>query len=254
MRRPAHGLAAALRQDRHVGRADINATVDAWIAGGLQFANGAAYSYVVLIGTGTSPGRAACTAPRWRRYWIRCWRTSRTTPSRTPNPTSCHPARLCRSVSRARQADREHKPHDRCGTGKGVQRELTVGMPFDALHVDRISLQRCTTNSPCYDLSCESRQGNVGPRVTAEGSALMFKKWFGGKPKVEPAKLVAQASPPSITLAMSNASSITEKINRSGAKQAFRPNLPIDDPAFLLGRIRNSNKQWTSFQLLAAKY
>ena len=64
----------------------------------------------------------------------------------------------------------------------------------------------------------------------------MFKKWFGGKPKVEPAKLVAQASPPSITLAMSNASSITEKINRSGAKQAFRPNLPIDDPAFLLGR------------------
>jgi hypothetical protein len=31
---------------------DINATVDTWIAGGLQFANGAAYSYVVLIGTG----------------------------------------------------------------------------------------------------------------------------------------------------------------------------------------------------------
>ena len=33
--------------------ADINATVDTWIAGGLQFANGAAYSYVVLIGTGS---------------------------------------------------------------------------------------------------------------------------------------------------------------------------------------------------------
>src|SRR5262249_31775100 len=33
--------------------ADINATVDTWIAGGLQFANGAAYSYLVLIGTGT---------------------------------------------------------------------------------------------------------------------------------------------------------------------------------------------------------
>src|SRR4029079_17195808 len=32
---------------------DINATVDTWIAGGLQFANGAAYSYVVLIGTGS---------------------------------------------------------------------------------------------------------------------------------------------------------------------------------------------------------
>ena len=33
---------------------DINATVDAWIAGGLQFANGAAYSYVVLVGTGNA--------------------------------------------------------------------------------------------------------------------------------------------------------------------------------------------------------
>ena len=32
---------------------DINATVDTWIAGGLQFANGAAYSYVVLVGTGS---------------------------------------------------------------------------------------------------------------------------------------------------------------------------------------------------------
>jgi penicillin-binding protein 1A len=31
---------------------DINATVDTWIAGGLQFTNGAAYSYVVMIGTG----------------------------------------------------------------------------------------------------------------------------------------------------------------------------------------------------------
>ena len=33
--------------------ADPDATVDAWITGGLQFANGAAYSYVVLAGTGT---------------------------------------------------------------------------------------------------------------------------------------------------------------------------------------------------------
>jgi membrane peptidoglycan carboxypeptidase len=32
---------------------DINATVDVWTSGGLQFANGAAYSYVVLIGTGS---------------------------------------------------------------------------------------------------------------------------------------------------------------------------------------------------------
>lgn len=32
---------------------DPDATVDAWIAGGLQFANGAAYSYVVVVGTGT---------------------------------------------------------------------------------------------------------------------------------------------------------------------------------------------------------
>jgi hypothetical protein len=31
---------------------DPNATIDTWITGGLQFANGAAYSYVVLVGTG----------------------------------------------------------------------------------------------------------------------------------------------------------------------------------------------------------
>ncbi|MET0431982.1 MAG: glycosyl transferase family 51, partial [Hyphomicrobium sp.] len=29
-------------------------TVDAWASGGLQFANGAAYSYVVLVGTGNA--------------------------------------------------------------------------------------------------------------------------------------------------------------------------------------------------------
>lgn len=34
---------------------DVNATVDTWITGGLQFTNGAAYSYLVLIGTG-NPG------------------------------------------------------------------------------------------------------------------------------------------------------------------------------------------------------
>jgi penicillin-binding protein 1A len=33
--------------------ADRNATVDVWTTGGLQFANGAAYSYVALIGTGS---------------------------------------------------------------------------------------------------------------------------------------------------------------------------------------------------------
>ena len=33
--------------------ADPNATVDNWITGGLQFQNGAAYSYVVLVGTGS---------------------------------------------------------------------------------------------------------------------------------------------------------------------------------------------------------
>ncbi|MGI9402878.1 MAG: transglycosylase domain-containing protein, partial [Hyphomicrobium sp.] len=32
---------------------DPDATVDAWIAGGLQFTNGAAYSYVVVVGTGS---------------------------------------------------------------------------------------------------------------------------------------------------------------------------------------------------------
>jgi hypothetical protein len=31
---------------------DPNATVDVWTTGGLQFSNGAAYSYVVLVGTG----------------------------------------------------------------------------------------------------------------------------------------------------------------------------------------------------------
>jgi penicillin-binding protein 1A len=33
--------------------ADPNATVDVWTTGGLQFGNGAAYSYVVLVGTGS---------------------------------------------------------------------------------------------------------------------------------------------------------------------------------------------------------
>ena len=32
---------------------DPDATVDAWITGGLQFSNGAAYSYVVVVGTGS---------------------------------------------------------------------------------------------------------------------------------------------------------------------------------------------------------
>lgn len=33
---------------------DPSATVDTWTAGGLQFANGAAYSYVVMVGTGSA--------------------------------------------------------------------------------------------------------------------------------------------------------------------------------------------------------
>jgi membrane peptidoglycan carboxypeptidase len=33
---------------------DVDATVDAWITGGLQFTNGAAYSYVVVVGTGSA--------------------------------------------------------------------------------------------------------------------------------------------------------------------------------------------------------
>ena len=33
---------------------DADATVDTWTAGGLQFANGAAYSYVVMVGTGSA--------------------------------------------------------------------------------------------------------------------------------------------------------------------------------------------------------
>ncbi len=34
--------------------ADPNATVDVWTTGGIQFSNGAAYSYVVLVGTGSA--------------------------------------------------------------------------------------------------------------------------------------------------------------------------------------------------------
>jgi penicillin-binding protein 1A len=63
----AHGTLKALAHWCAEGRADMrlhfaktgtsvtvdpNATVDTWITGGLQFANGAAYSYVVLVGTG----------------------------------------------------------------------------------------------------------------------------------------------------------------------------------------------------------
>lgn len=33
---------------------DIDATVDAWVAGGIQFSNGRAYSYVVVVGTGST--------------------------------------------------------------------------------------------------------------------------------------------------------------------------------------------------------
>ncbi len=65
----AHGTLKALAQWCADGRADLrlhfaktgtsvtadpNATVDTWITGGLQFSNGAAYSYVVLVGTGSS--------------------------------------------------------------------------------------------------------------------------------------------------------------------------------------------------------
>jgi penicillin-binding protein 1A len=39
---------------------DVNSTVDTWVTGGLQFANGAAYSYVVVVGSGT-------TAEPWSR-------------------------------------------------------------------------------------------------------------------------------------------------------------------------------------------
>jgi hypothetical protein len=33
---------------------DVDATVDAWITGGLQFVNGAAYSYVIVVGSGST--------------------------------------------------------------------------------------------------------------------------------------------------------------------------------------------------------
>jgi penicillin-binding protein 1A len=39
---------------------DVNSTVDTWVTGGIQFNNGAAYSYVVVVGSGT-------TAEPWSR-------------------------------------------------------------------------------------------------------------------------------------------------------------------------------------------
>ena len=33
---------------------DPDATVDTWVAGGLQFNNGASYSYVIVVGTGNA--------------------------------------------------------------------------------------------------------------------------------------------------------------------------------------------------------
>ena len=50
-RRP--GLALHFAKTGTQVTADPNATVDVWATGGLQFANGAAYSYVVLVGTGS---------------------------------------------------------------------------------------------------------------------------------------------------------------------------------------------------------
>jgi penicillin-binding protein 1A len=57
-----HGWCAARRKGLRLHFAktgtqvteDPDATVDTWIAGGLQFANGAAYSYVVVVGTGAA--------------------------------------------------------------------------------------------------------------------------------------------------------------------------------------------------------
>ena len=54
VRGAARRCEAALRQDGTQVTTDRDATVDAWIAGGLQFASGAAYSYVVVVGTGSA--------------------------------------------------------------------------------------------------------------------------------------------------------------------------------------------------------
>jgi len=54
-KRPDLRLHFAKTGTRGTGARDPSAhdTVDLWVAGGLQFTNGAAYSYVILIGTGT---------------------------------------------------------------------------------------------------------------------------------------------------------------------------------------------------------
>ncbi len=71
---------------------DPDATVDAWVAGGLQFSNGAAYSYVVVVGTGSASEPWAhklhssqVAAPLLET----CCKTSKPTPRRTRAPTCC---------------------------------------------------------------------------------------------------------------------------------------------------------------------
>ena len=51
-RRP--GLALHIAKTGTAVTTDVNATVDAWVTGGLKFDNGAAYSYVVVVGTGSA--------------------------------------------------------------------------------------------------------------------------------------------------------------------------------------------------------
>ena len=80
---------------------DPNATVDVWTAGGLQFENGAAYSYVVLVGTGsasepwaTSLHAAQVAAPLLEVLLQDLARHARANPQRQLLPPPAMPRRL----------------------------------------------------------------------------------------------------------------------------------------------------------------
>jgi membrane peptidoglycan carboxypeptidase len=80
---------------------DPNATVDVWTAGGLQFENGAAYSYVVLVGTGsasepwaTSLHAAQVAAPLLEVLLQDLAKHARANPQRQLLPPPASPRRL----------------------------------------------------------------------------------------------------------------------------------------------------------------
>ncbi len=80
---------------------DPNATIDAWLTGGLQFANGAAYSYVVLVGSGNPNAALGARAPLFAGCGPLARRIARMISPHTPRSTRagicCHRVRRRRS-------------------------------------------------------------------------------------------------------------------------------------------------------------